>query len=225
MPHPDRPAAHRALITGFVFKLIRESIPTSQERLAAEPGVDRATVQSWESGRRPFTSVTVGQAVAMRTNLARLGADLALLAVLNDAAEADYLLTEILDKDPASVALSRHPLGWSVLTHTLTDLIAWAIIGQPPAIIAQHRPAPNRRGPVPTGPTLGAAERSAFFTNLTCSPTAAPAAATARCCCSDDDPQPDQYRASSPTSWRCRSAAWPRLRAAQRPPTDGGGRR
>ncbi len=166
MPYQGRAPAHRGVITGFVFKLIRESVPASQERLAADLGADRATVQSWESGRRPLTSVALGQAIAMRNKLARLGADVELLAVLNDAAEADYLLAEILDANPEKTDVGQHPLGWSVLTHTLTDLIAWAIIGQAPAIIDRRRTAPSRRGPVASGPTLDAAEKLAFFANL-----------------------------------------------------------
>ena len=49
-----RSAPHRGEVTGYLFKLIRESIPLTQEQLAVDLDVDRVTVQSWESGRRPF---------------------------------------------------------------------------------------------------------------------------------------------------------------------------
>ncbi len=183
MPYQGRAPAHRGVITGFVFKLIRESVPASQERLAADLGADRATVQSWESGRRPLTSVALGQAIAMRNKLARLGADVELLAVLNDAAEADYLLAEILDANPEKTDVGQHPLGWSVLTHTLTDLIAWAIIGQAPAIIDRRRTAPSRRGPVASGPTLDAAEKLASSPTYGSSLTALGARVRSSCSC------------------------------------------
>src|SRR5687767_8961291 len=111
MPQHRR-AASRGIITGYMLKLVRESIPLSQERLAADLGVDRATIQSWETGRRPFTSVAFGQAVAIRSKLGRLGADTLLLAALDDAAEADYLLGEIVDGAPETTDIAQHPLGW-----------------------------------------------------------------------------------------------------------------
>jgi DNA-binding transcriptional regulator YiaG len=40
------------LITGFLLKLIRESAGLTQEALAEHLGLDRNTVQGWESGRR-----------------------------------------------------------------------------------------------------------------------------------------------------------------------------
>lgn len=66
-------------VTGYLFKLIRESIPRSQGDLAGDLGVDRATVQGWESGRRPLTSVAVSQSIALRHRLSQLGASSALL--------------------------------------------------------------------------------------------------------------------------------------------------
>jgi hypothetical protein len=124
-------------------------------------------VQSWESGRRPFTSIAFGQAIAIRHKLARLGADGVLLAALDDAAEADFVLSAVLDWNPAMVEIGDHPLGWPVLTHPLMDLLMWAAIGQPPALINDRRSQPGRRrGPVASGPALEAAEQRAFFANL-----------------------------------------------------------
>jgi hypothetical protein len=95
----------------------------------------------------------------------RLGADVDLLAMLADATEADYLLTALVDADAAEVHLAEHPLGSTVLTHTLTDLIAWAITGQVPGVF----PDPGtvvRRGPVPSGPALDVRDRQRLFANL-----------------------------------------------------------
>lgn len=155
----------RGTVTGYVFKLIRESVPITQEQLATHLGVDRATVQSWESGRRPFTSVAFGQAIAIRHKLAQLGGDANLLAALDDAAETDFVLSAVLETNPATVDIGDHPLGWSVLTHRLTDLLLWAVNGQSPALV-RGLPTDRRRGPVASGPTLDAAEQRAFFTNL-----------------------------------------------------------
>jgi transcriptional regulator with XRE-family HTH domain len=40
------------IITGYLLKLIRQSAGLSQEGLAEQLGVDRNTVQGWETGRR-----------------------------------------------------------------------------------------------------------------------------------------------------------------------------
>lgn len=156
----------RGRVTGYVLKLVRESIPKSQLQLAAELGVDRATVQGWESGRRSYTSVPLGQAVAMRHRLARMGASADLLGALDHAAEADFLLSEVIEVDPSSTDLSHHALGWTVLTHGVTEMLSWAVVGQPPQVFSRRIGQGTRRGPVAAGPELDAAERRTFFANL-----------------------------------------------------------
>ncbi|MEO3781477.1 helix-turn-helix transcriptional regulator [Micromonospora sp. B11E3] len=143
-------------MTGYLLKLIRESIPMTQEQLAVDLAVDRATVQSWESGRRPFTAVPFGQAIATRQRLGRLGASTSLLAALDDAAEADLVLTAVLDDKVESTNVAEQPLGWSVLTHRLTDLILWAVLGQAPTFVRAVSTPHRRRGPVAFGPLLPA---------------------------------------------------------------------
>ncbi|ADL46255.1 helix-turn-helix domain protein [Micromonospora aurantiaca ATCC 27029] len=152
-------------MTGYLLKLIRESVPLTQEQLAAHLDVDRVTVQSWESGRRPFTAVPFGQAVAIRQRLGRLGANTKLLAALDDAAEADLILAALLRDEADRSPIAEQPLGWSVLTHRLTDLILWSVLGQTPTFI-RSLPTPRRRGPVATAPLLPADERQAFFVRL-----------------------------------------------------------
>ncbi|MEV4463801.1 helix-turn-helix transcriptional regulator [Micromonospora echinofusca] len=161
-----RSALQRGEVTGYLFKLIRESIPLTQEQLAADLGVDRVTVQSWESGRRPFTAVPLGQAITVRHRLRRLGANPVLLAALDDAAEADFILAAVLDEQVDRSDVAEHPLGWSVLTHRLTDLILWAVLGQTPAFAKGLPIAHPRRGPVASGPTLPVDEQRTFFANL-----------------------------------------------------------
>ncbi|MEU6074906.1 helix-turn-helix transcriptional regulator [Micromonospora sp. NPDC047074] len=161
-----RSAPHRGEVTGYLFKLIRESIPLTQEQLAVDLGVDRVTVQSWESGRRPFSAVPLGQAIAVRHRLGRLGANTVLLAALDDAAEADLVLAAVLDEQVDRCDIAEQPLGWSVLTHRLTDLILWAVLGQAPTFARGLSIARPRRGPVASGPALPVDERRVFFMNL-----------------------------------------------------------
>ncbi|MFI5925801.1 helix-turn-helix transcriptional regulator [Micromonospora sp. NPDC051543] len=161
-----RSAPHRGEITGYLLKLIRESIPLTQEQLAVELEVDRVTVQSWESGRRPFTAVPLGQAITVRGRLGRLGANTLLLAALDDAAEADLILAAVLNEHVDRCDIAEQPLGWSVLTHRLTDLILWAVLRQPPTITRGLPLAHPRRGPVASGPALPVDEQRAFFAHL-----------------------------------------------------------
>ncbi|MFG3602542.1 helix-turn-helix domain-containing protein [Micromonospora chersina] len=161
-----RSAPHRGEVTGHLFKLIRESIPLTQEQLAVHLDVDRVTVQSWESGRRPFTAVPLGHAIAVRHRLGRLGANTVLLAALDDAAEADLILAAVLEGPVDRCDIAEQPLGWSVLTHRLTDLILWAVLGQTPTFARELPIAHPRRGPVASGPTLTVDEQRAFFAHL-----------------------------------------------------------
>lgn len=161
-----RSAPHRGEVTGYLFKLIRESIPLTQEQLAVDLNVDRVTVQSWESGRRPFTAVPLGQAIAVRRRLGRLGANTLLLAALDDAAEADLILAAVLNEQVDRCDTAEQPLGWSVLTHRLTDLILWAVLGQTPTFARGLTITHPRRGPVASAPTLPVDEQRAFFAHL-----------------------------------------------------------
>ncbi|WP_444947225.1 helix-turn-helix domain-containing protein [Micromonospora ureilytica] len=166
MRGPGRSAPHRGEVTGYLFKLIRESVPLTQEQLAVDLDVDRVTVQSWESGRRPFTAVPLGQAIAVRRRLGRLGANTTLLAALDDAAEADLILAAVLNEQVGRCDLAEQPLGWSVLTHRLSDLILWAVLGQTPTFARGLPITHPRRGPVASGPTLPVDEQRAFFAHL-----------------------------------------------------------
>ncbi|GIG61174.1 hypothetical protein Lfu02_55460 [Longispora fulva] len=166
MPHRGVSGPPSGLVTGHVFKLVRESIPRSQEALAVDLGVDRTTIQSWESGRRPFTSVALSQVMAVRNTLSRLGANLALLSALDDAAEADYLLHALVNCDASSMPLDHHPLASAVVTRKVTDMLAWALNGAVPEVVRNQPISRSRRGPVAEGPTLGSPERQTAFQHL-----------------------------------------------------------
>lgn len=156
----------RGRISGYLFKLIRESIPRSQFDLAEDLQVDRATLQGWETGRRPLTSIALGQSVALRHRLRQLGASAALLDGFDDAAEADWLIWTILDADPRQVDLARHPLACTVMNNGLTAMVAWAMTGRQPDLVARHRVATRRRGPVSAAPQLDLVESGTLFENL-----------------------------------------------------------
>ncbi|WP_416903012.1 helix-turn-helix domain-containing protein [Micromonospora echinospora] len=162
----ERSNPMRGDVTGYLLKLVRESIPVTQEQLGVELGVDRATVQSWESGRRPFLAVPFGQAVRIRQRLGSLGANPVLLDAIADATEADVILAAILGPRIEQVDVTAQPLGSAVLTHRLTDLILWAVLGQTPSFIRSLPTPHRRRGPVAAGPTFCTEEQRAFFTNL-----------------------------------------------------------
>ncbi|MCC9311936.1 helix-turn-helix domain-containing protein [Kitasatospora sp. RB6PN24] len=153
-------------MTGFLFKVIREQIPRTQEELAADLGVDKSTLQGWESGRRPLSATKVGNLVAVRRKLIRLGAPPPLVEALNLAMDADFILGEILIS-AGDQPTGEHPLASWVLTRDTTHMIGWAVSGVLPGVVAAQMNLPAaRRGPVASAPILGAADRSTFFNTL-----------------------------------------------------------
>lgn len=66
---PRRPG----VVSGYVFKLVRESTQLTQAALAEDLGVDMATVQGWESGRRSLGALRAGDLTRLRMRMSRLG--------------------------------------------------------------------------------------------------------------------------------------------------------
>lgn len=99
-------------ITGFLFKVIREQIPRTQDELAEDLGVDKSTLQGWESGRRPLSATRAGNLVGMRRRLILLGAPSGLVEMLNTAMDADLLLGRSSEPIPSTAVWvtirSRH---------------------------------------------------------------------------------------------------------------------
>lgn len=157
---PGADGVSRGLITGALVKVARESADLTQQDFAEAMGVDKTTVQAWETGRRPLTSARAGTFVALRFALLDLGADPQLVAALDTAADADHLLDRLIDDDTG-----RHPFASRVLPQPLSDLLAWPLNPNPPRVVASAR-RPTRRGPVISGPMLTAAERRRLLTNL-----------------------------------------------------------
>jgi transcriptional regulator with XRE-family HTH domain len=154
-------------ISGYVLKLLREALPRTQQDLAEALGVQAATIQGWESGRRPVMSMPAGNFVALQVRLRRMGAPPALLGALTLAVEADLFLGQVLATTEHETTPADHLLGASVITRLFTGLVGWPLGGQAPAELAWLTPPlGSRRGPVPDRPALGGDERAHIVAHL-----------------------------------------------------------
>ncbi|WP_410659497.1 helix-turn-helix domain-containing protein [Amycolatopsis sp. lyj-112] len=153
-------------MTGFVLKLARQSGGLTQERLAEHLAVDGSTVQGWESGRRPLSAMPAGDFVRLCSRLSRLGAPSSTGRHLRAAVEADLVLSTGIASADRWVDPEVHPLAASVHRKTLTNLITWPFTGYLPQELEIFEPKVPRRGPVASGPTMGATERIRFFDHL-----------------------------------------------------------
>ncbi|MFJ3878771.1 helix-turn-helix domain-containing protein [Streptomyces sp. NPDC090077] len=151
-------------VSGYVFRVIREQLGHTQESLAEAFHLSTDAIAGWESGRRPLTALSVGQMLGHRHRLMHMGTPAALLAALERAMEADVLLLSALAGDePADIS----PLGSWVMQRDLVEVLAWPLNGEAPESMRALPPSTrSRRGPVPSGPELGAAERTQFFQYL-----------------------------------------------------------
>ncbi|MGH3793652.1 MAG: hypothetical protein ACRDSP_02065 [Pseudonocardiaceae bacterium] len=129
--------------------------------------MDVASVQGWESARRPLAALRAADLIRLRSQLLRRGAQPTALAVLDDAITADLIIAESVHAGRQPIDADRHPLGTTVHQRKLTNLITWPFTGILPT---QLRDLPQRvrarRGPVPDRPTLDAPERTRFFDHL-----------------------------------------------------------
>lgn len=148
-------------IAGFVLRLARESTSTrTQAGMAEAMGVDLATWQGWETGRRPLANVKAGVLLDVRRRLLFLGADPYVLHLLDPAMDADRVVSATIRPEGSA----RHPLAGWVHTRDTAHLIAWALNGTvPPALAGGTTP---RRGPVAKAPLLPASDRVLFFSRL-----------------------------------------------------------
>jgi DNA-binding XRE family transcriptional regulator len=83
-------------VSGFVLKVIRNSAGLTQVQLAEDLGVDVASVQGWESGRRPLAALRTVDLMRLRFRLLRCDAQPSLLTTLDDAIHADLIIDETL---------------------------------------------------------------------------------------------------------------------------------
>lgn len=158
------PRARAGIVSGYVFRIIREQLGLTQEALAEQFRVSADTVSGWESGRRALTAVPVGQLFVYSHRLMRLGTVPALLLALERAMEADVLLAGALD---GGSWYEASPLGACVMRRDLVEVLAWPLNGVAPTYLsALPEPPRPRRGPVPRGPELAAADRRRFFSEM-----------------------------------------------------------
>lgn len=156
--------ARGGIVSGYVFRVIREQLHLTQESLAEAFGVSTDTVAGWESGRRPLTSLAVGQMLAHRHRLMGMGVSPALLQALDKALEADVLLASVLTDDGPT---SDSPLGAWVIQRDLVEVLAWPLNGvTPQPMRGLDAPTRPRRGPTPTRPELTADDRRRFFQRM-----------------------------------------------------------
>ncbi|RDG38041.1 helix-turn-helix domain-containing protein [Streptomyces corynorhini] len=158
----SRPRA--GLLSGYVLRVIRQQSGHTQDEAAELLSTSPDTIAGWETGRRPLTSISVGQMLALRHRLMHLRTPSALLQALERALEADVLLADVLDEDRPTAG---SPLGAMVMQRDLAEVLVWPLNGVAPASVrALPDPPRPRRGPAPIGPELTASERQAFFTRM-----------------------------------------------------------
>ncbi|WP_051838147.1 helix-turn-helix domain-containing protein [Streptomyces sp. NRRL F-2580] len=126
-------------IAGFVLRTARESVPLTQAAMAEALGADLATVQGWESGRRPIAHMRAVDLLGLRRRLAGLGADAVIVALLDAAMDADRIISATLTGTDGP-----HPLAEWVHTRNTAHMLAWALTGTRPPSLAQM-PSPRRR--------------------------------------------------------------------------------
>lgn len=128
--------------------------------------MDASTLQGWESGRRSLTALRAGDLVRLRMHLVHRGAPASLGRYFADALEADLVLAAGVEAGPSWNRRELHPLGASVHRRALTNMITWAVNGQPPRQLAALPLTTTRRGPAPAHPVLYADEKSRLFDHL-----------------------------------------------------------
>ncbi|MET7524693.1 helix-turn-helix transcriptional regulator [Streptomyces sp900116325] len=152
-------------MSGHLLKVTRERTGRTQAQLAEDLRMDVTSVQGWESGRRPLTATQTGKLREVRRTLLRLGADPALLLLLDEALDADAVLSHALAGPPGG-DLRDHPLSAWVVTRDTTHMLAWALTGVTPTAIPPHPATTARRGPVADSALLGEPERRAVFAHM-----------------------------------------------------------
>ncbi|MER5642073.1 helix-turn-helix domain-containing protein [Kitasatospora sp. NPDC002227] len=158
------PAKRPGAVSGHLLKEIRTRIGVSQDDLAELLQVDKSTIQGWESGRRALNSARAGSLRVLKRNLLRLGGDPALLLMLDQALDADSVISFVVNA-PALHHADDHPLASWVLTRDTTHMLAWALTGNPPASLPTTTKLP-RRGPTPSSPRLPNDELGTFFSQM-----------------------------------------------------------
>lgn len=159
------PGSEIGVVSGFVLKLIRGSLMLTQSELAERFNVDISTIQGWESGKRPLTALRAADLLRLRTRLITLGAAPAVVVTLQDAVEADGILSIAISAGGHPVSADLNPLGAAVHRRSLVNMVTWPFTGISPVPLRELSQAPGR-GPVAKRPTLSHADQTRFFDHL-----------------------------------------------------------
>ncbi|MEW1675538.1 XRE family transcriptional regulator [Streptomyces noursei] len=130
--------------------------------MAEAMGVDLATWQGWESGRRPLANMKAGALLDLRRRLLAHGADPVVLGLLDAALDTDRIISATVIPEETK----RHPLADWVHTREIAHLVAWALNGTVPSVLAGRPNHSRRRSPAAAAPLLPAQERQDFFSRL-----------------------------------------------------------
>jgi hypothetical protein len=153
-------------VSGFALRLMRESVGLTQAGFAELVERDLATVQGWESGRRPLTALRATDLSRLRAELLARGASPTAFAALRDCLDADLLITSAVETGELVTSAVAHPLALAVHRRDFTNLVTWPFTGETPSRLAGLGPPAARRGPSPDRPLLGAEVRERFFDHL-----------------------------------------------------------
>jgi len=107
-----------------------------------------------------------GNFMALQARFRRLGTAPGLLDALAHGLEADLFIGQALAAPHHQADPAGHLLGTWVITRPFTEMTAWPIGGKAPQALERSTRRALRRGPVPSGPVLGADERRHVITHL-----------------------------------------------------------
>jgi transcriptional regulator with XRE-family HTH domain len=130
---PGRRTRPPGIVAGAVLRSARRSAGLSTALLSAAIGVDETSIALWEAGSESLASVSSPVIEELAAALRRMGAQPVLVADLLVAAWCDLVLGAIDEGDDARCLLAD-PLATD---NAFSELLAWAMTGQPPA---RHRP-------------------------------------------------------------------------------------
>lgn len=159
------PSSEVGVVSGFVLKLIRGSIGFTQADMAERLGVDISSIQGWETGKRPLTAQRAADLLRLKTRLVMLGGSPAAVGTLQDAIEADGILSLAIAAGGQPVSLDMNPLAAAVHRRSLVHMITWPFTGiSPPPL--RDLPSAPARGPVAKRPNLSKGDQVRFFDHL-----------------------------------------------------------
>lgn len=158
------PSSEVGVVSGFVLKLIRGSIGFTQAEMAERLGVDISTIRGWETGKRPLTAQRAADLLRLKTRLVMLGGSQTAVGTLQDAIEADGILSLAIAAG-GPVSLDINPLAAAVHRRSLVHMITWPFTGISPPPLRDLASAPAR-GPVAKHPSLSKGDQARFFDHL-----------------------------------------------------------